>query len=385
VLALLLLLNVSADGWIKLAKESQPKVLLFGLDAGDWNILREMFDQGRCPVLKKMVRDGASGYLETFYRDSPVIWTTIATGRSKDVHGVKGYNTTSGERKVKALWNVVSDYGKKGIFIGWWATYPTEEVNGIIISDQALAGNLIKGTGKKDVIYPASRFAEFKEAMLKDSEPVADTLSDDRIKFRHRWDTAFANIADYLIGEKWDIFSLYLRVVDISSHVLTDRLYKKKGQPPFERILAEEGKEKEYWQTIYNYYERCDAILGNLLKKSGPDTIAIVVSDHGFSYDGRDHRFFPIPKGIVITSGPGIKKGFKIEGATILDVMPTTLVTMGLPVSRELEGNPLLEIFEGSRKIKYVDSYGPRLAGPGAEGKLEKDFVKELKALGYIQ
>lgn len=383
-LVLSLAVVVCAGGWLGFGQEHHTKVLLFGLDAGDWDVLNRLFEEKRCPVLRKLVRDGSSGYLETFYKDSPVIWTAIATGCPDKVHGIGGYKATSWSRKVKALWNVAADYGRRCIFIGWWATYPAEEIEGVIVSDQALAGNLTKG--KENIIYPPSRVAEFKEVMLGEAEPVTNTLEDGRVKFRQRWDMAFANVADHLVGEKWDLFSLYLRMVDISSHSLTDKMYRKKGQPPFERILDDGEKEKEYWRTVDDHYERCDEILGALLEKSGPDTITIVVSDHGFLYDGRDHGVFPVPRGIIIAAGPGIRKGNKIEGATIFDVMPTVMATMDLPVSRELTGKPLLEIFKRPPGVKYVESYGlPEGGQKKGEGELDEDFVKELKALGYIQ
>ena len=42
---------------------------------------------------------------------------------------------TSGMRKVKALWNILSDKQKKVAVVGWWATWPAEDVNGAMVSD----------------------------------------------------------------------------------------------------------------------------------------------------------------------------------------------------------------------------------------------------------
>ena len=38
-------------------------------------------------------------------------------------------------RKVKALWNILSDTGRKVAVVGWWATWPSEKVNGAMVSD----------------------------------------------------------------------------------------------------------------------------------------------------------------------------------------------------------------------------------------------------------
>ena len=42
---------------------------------------------------------------------------------------------TSRMRKVKALWNILSDAGRRVDVVGWWATWPPENVNGSIVSD----------------------------------------------------------------------------------------------------------------------------------------------------------------------------------------------------------------------------------------------------------
>ena len=38
-------------------------------------------------------------------------------------------------RKVKALWNILSDAGRSVAVVGWWATWPAEPVRGAVVSD----------------------------------------------------------------------------------------------------------------------------------------------------------------------------------------------------------------------------------------------------------
>jgi hypothetical protein len=44
--------------------------------------------------------------------------------------------------------------------------------------------------------------------------------------------------------------------------------------------------------------------------------------------------------------GAGIKKDERIYGATLLDVTPTVLTLMGLPVGEDMDGRVLVQIFE---------------------------------------
>ena len=66
---------------------------------------------------------------------SPVIWTSIATGKVPDKHGIHGFiekmangyehiPVTSDMRRVKAIWNILSDFEKKVGIISWWVTRP---------------------------------------------------------------------------------------------------------------------------------------------------------------------------------------------------------------------------------------------------------------------
>jgi hypothetical protein len=43
---------------------------------------------------------------------------------------------TSNLRRVPALWNILSDAGRTVGFVGWWASFPAEKVNGYIVSDR---------------------------------------------------------------------------------------------------------------------------------------------------------------------------------------------------------------------------------------------------------
>jgi predicted AlkP superfamily phosphohydrolase/phosphomutase len=51
------------------------------------------------------------------------------------------------------------------------------------------------------------------------------------------------------------------------------------------------------------------------------------------------------PEGILIVYGPGIKKGEIIEKAKIIDVAPTILHILGIPIPSDMDGRVLKEIF----------------------------------------
>ena len=50
-------------------------------------------------------------------------------------------------------------------------------------------------------------------------------------------------------------------------------------------------------------------------------------------------------EGIVLIAGPGVEPGARIRGANLIDIAPTVLHLMGLPVARDMEGRVLTEAF----------------------------------------
>lgn len=120
-----------------------PPVVVVALDGLNWQVAGPLVEAGGMPALAELVRGGAAGPLETIRPTwTPVIFTTMATGRSPHDHGVntfvseKGVPLTSNVRRVPALWNILSDRGLPSLFLGWPVTWPAEAVTGEMISDR---------------------------------------------------------------------------------------------------------------------------------------------------------------------------------------------------------------------------------------------------------
>ena len=108
------------------------KLLLIGWDAADWEIINPLLDRGLMPALEDFVNHGVMG--------------NIATGMRPDKHGILGFvepdpqtgrvrPVTSTSRKVKAIWNILTQRGYKTHVLGWFAGHPAEPINGISVSD----------------------------------------------------------------------------------------------------------------------------------------------------------------------------------------------------------------------------------------------------------
>jgi len=123
------------------------KVLLIGWDAADWKIITPLLDQGLMPTLDGFINHGVMGNIATLQPIlSPMLWNSIATGKRASKHGIHGFmepDTQTGgvrpvsstSRKVKALWNILTQRGYKTHVLGWFAGHPAEPINGISVSD----------------------------------------------------------------------------------------------------------------------------------------------------------------------------------------------------------------------------------------------------------
>jgi predicted AlkP superfamily phosphohydrolase/phosphomutase len=68
------------------------RVLLIGWDAADWQMIRPLMDAGQMPTLRGLVDRGVWGNLVTLQPIlSPMIWTSIATGKRPAKHGIYGF------------------------------------------------------------------------------------------------------------------------------------------------------------------------------------------------------------------------------------------------------------------------------------------------------
>ena len=138
------------------------------------------------------------------------------------------------------------------------------------------------------------------------------------------------------------------------------------------------------------------------MKKAGDDTIVMLISDHGFHPDHLRPSSIPdIPAGPAIEHrdygvfairGPSIKQDQVVYGPSVLDVTPTILAILGLPVAEDMDGKVLSQVFEETPQVEYIASW-EEVAG--ADGRhppharfdpvAAHEAMEQMVALGYIE
>ncbi|MFL6514252.1 MAG: alkaline phosphatase family protein [Chthoniobacterales bacterium] len=401
------------------------KVLLIGWDAADWKLIDPLIERGEMPVLSGFLEEGVMGDITTLQPIiSPMLWNSIGTGKRADKHGILGFTevspngdvrpVTSTSRKVKALWNILNQSGLRSHVVGWFGGHPAEPINGASVSDMyphatAAPGDpwpLMRGT-----VHPERLAVELGSLRVQPDEitgemlqmfvPRAADVDQDRdrrlaivAKLLAECFSIHAAATWLLEHEPWDFGAIYYNAIDHFCHAfMTYHPPQLEGvpQPDFEL----------YKDVVNSAYRLHDMLLGRLLQLAGPDTIVILLSDHGFHSDLLRPRYTPQnpsgptiwhrPLGVFAMRGQGVKRDERIYGASLLDIAPTILNLFGLPVGQDMEGRVLVEAFEQAPQLTFIPSWEevPGNTGMPAEMDLEPDesaaLLEQFIALGYIE
>jgi predicted AlkP superfamily phosphohydrolase/phosphomutase/tetratricopeptide (TPR) repeat protein len=406
------------------------RLLLVGWDAADWKVIDPLLAAGDMPHLSRLIGEGVRGNHATIYPAlSPMLWTSIATGKRPGKHGIHGFTEPTEDglsvrpvsnlgRKTKAFWNILNQQGKRSIVVGWWPSHPAEPIVGAMVSNhfpfhtsQGLQMPLLPGTvWPPDESEPLAAMrvhpTEISSDILRLFAPQWSRVNQSKDKSIHDLAAMIAETmsihaaaTDLMERTEWDLAAVYYAGIDHFSHRFM-RFHAGKARLRKGPSLPESDPEW-FRGIVVNAYRYHDVMLGRLLTLAGPDCAVIVASDHGFHSDALlpdyipaeaagpavEHRHF----GIFCMRAPGVKRGERIYGASILDVAPTVLHLFGLPVGADMDGQVLVNAFEQPQLLETVPSWD---AVPGDDGQhppsrrydgaAAAESLKQLVDLGYV-
>ena len=251
------------------------KVIIIGVDGATLDLLEPWMDAGKLPTFDKIRKKGTYG---TLYSTTPCYsapaWVSIVTGCNPGKHGIYDFFRTdsfskrlvsSRYRKAPAIWNYLTDIGKKSIIVNVPGTYPPEKIDGVMIT------GLLTPSPESEFTHPKKIKDDLVDGKLGNYE-LEQVAVDDLPK------NLYAQYAPEKLVEKvntltishttvalnlmkthdWDLSMVVIRGTDDAQHLLWDKK-----------------------DLILSCYQKADEYIGKIMKEF-PDAFVIIVSDHGF-------------------------------------------------------------------------------------------------------
>ena len=410
------------------------KVILIGIDGANWPTLDPLMEQGKLPSWKKLKEETAWANLKTFKpTKSSVVWTSIATGKKMEKHGILDFTFlnknnievpfSNAERREPAIWQILDRFNKKCIVINWFVSHPPDNIDGITISDnfrRVVARPPEKVNDYIDSVHPTIYFHKLLKLAQRDYNQVfqATGLPDYPKRYTELHpgkdfrdvpimktyrsmavqDNFVSTISKELFRTKdFDLFATYIRMPDLVQHfsarLFTDTYLQEVVNALKTNTLSRE-KHDEVILKIAEIIEPAYRFAGDLLEtlvtyKKYQDAYFIIVSDHGFSLYPGGYNHYGLPKeyeapdGIFMIKGPDVKTGF-LPAASVYDIAPTILNLFDLPIGKNMDGKVLNKALKIHRRTRFKTYKLGKKIKRGSN-KADEEALKELKSIGYIK
>jgi hypothetical protein len=325
---------------------------------------------------------------------------------------------------ARPLWEVLSEAGNalRVAVVNWWATWPAPDLRGVVISDRTFASLDLEGQKKSGEpsfeaeTYPEGALALAREVwregegagQAESSGPQARERSQTASsgpQARERSQTASSGPQGRERSQTAGaVASVGLRM-DRFHEALTMALLAREGQDPWpqqyefvavylpgldiaERELlgpAEGLSSGQLGTAVEELRQRrrdLDDWLSALAREAQSRQATVLVVGAPSRRDRPSGA-----KGFYALWGPDVAPG-PLPNLGVYDLAPTILALMGFPVSREMPGEPHLELFASPRvpaQVLTVETYGPRPPAGGAPSSaIDQEYRQRLRSLGYI-
>lgn len=376
------------------------RVLLIGIDGVLPEELDYLLALGDLPTLASLARGGAQVWSYPRKNEPPAaFWTTIATGVPGPDHGVASLDSfrplgvrtplarngplrgwwsgvevplglaeyrplLANRRDAFTVWELASRGGAPVLAVNWWATFPAEEVPGLVVAHGAWQ---LLQDGAEGAVAPAEGRSSLTALARGAARPVGDGTE--------------ARLAAALPAEE--------RAGVLRRALIPDRFYRQ----VFERELARQpraaalylpaldiaadgwkGGDVAFADLVRAELRAADQLLGRSL--SGIGTVAIVLDPGRRRHAGG---------GRIVLWRRGIACGApRPRGASALApeaVASALLRTLGLPQSEQLPVPPAVCLWPEPPLV--ITGYGERGQRP-TQGPEGREYLESLRSLGYL-
>jgi len=264
------------------------KFVLIGIDGGTFDVMDPLLEAGRLPNLSRIISQGCRATLKSLtIPTSPLSWSSIATGKNPGKHGIFHFTekvpgdyslrfVNAGVRRGPALWELLSEHGKRVIVVNVPITYPPDPVSGYMVSGFDAPDE------KSDYTYPRELAEDIKQWIGPYTIDLRLRSSVTKGKrFQILQDARFmeekkAEVTRKLMErDAWDFLMVVFNITDRIQHWFWQ--YMDDAHPNHSKVEAD-----VFGEAIAQSYEVTDELIGRILEMAPQDARVMVISDHGF-------------------------------------------------------------------------------------------------------
>jgi len=396
--------------------EVSGRVTVIAIDAASLDLITHATAEGRLPNFGRILDAGAVRHLATLNPTSAeAVWAAVATGKLPQKNGVRSsaiYQLAGGREAVqllpdycfahglerfgflmeqghtsatfrtRTLWSILSTEGFTVGVVGWPLTQPAPVVRGYVVGDTYHRVALTAfGLDEPSAIYPpelqVQALAAMDDAINEAPAVVAASMggaghssSEARHEMPARTDRIYDRIAGVLARARPAQVTLtrYQSLDPIGHYFLRYALPAEFGD------VTDEDR-RRLGPVLERHYAAIDDAIGGAMARLGPDDLLIVVSGYGMEPLGFGKRLIErvigepgisgtheaAPDGFLLAYGAPVARGRQQARASVVDVAPTILYFLGLPLGRDMDGYARTDLFQPSfteeRPITYIPTY----------------------------
>lgn len=395
---------------------SGGRVVVLAFDGATLDMISPAVAEGRLPNFGRIHDAGAVLHLATLKpTQAEPAWSAIVTGKVPEENGVRasarfrvreggpalellpdycfsqalvrfGFlleeSHTADSLRVRPLWNILGDSGISVGIIGLPLTHPVPAVNGYVVSDEFhRAGNAVRGLEPERLVSPASLYLDIRAAMERRSPPDPEALlaTLDEVP---RGADARPDPAP-IAGDR--VHLQVMRALETSTPTrftavrfpgldAVGHYYFRFANPSAFGDVSEQER-RQFGRVLEEYYGFADAVVGSVIESLAAGDLLLVVSAFGMEPLSPGKRLLEqlvgnpqisgtherAPDGFLLAYGTAVAPGHP-QRASLVDLAPTILYYLGLPVARDMSGFARTDLFQSSftasRPVSYIPTYG---------------------------
>ncbi len=393
------------------ADDTGLRVMMIPLDGGTWSVFDPMLRAGRLPNIQALIESGVHADLETDIPTySPIIWTSVATGKFPTRHGIHGFIRTrlplglpeirletkrmaaltkvlklairfveligyrwpglalpveiygTNDVRARPFWDILGEFDLPSMVLEWYISHPTRPMHGIQVSERF---HLMKGVAAQvpNIVHPDS-LAPALEASVVSPEEIDDARLLSLVDLRGLDEQGIVSFT----REHASWFETVRKNMarDISTVQLAEAVFPYLPDWRFAAVYfrAMDGLHHYTWnkkdlpaeeldthpeRRFHDAIERYYEFCDGIVEKvaSHADERTVVMVLSDHGFESTyDHERGP--EGFFIMAGGPVEHSAQRGRISIYDIAPTVLALLGVPVPDDMDGEVAGEMLPAS-------------------------------------